>query len=131
MQDEYVLVVAPNEDGRKFIKLLMYKKIPFVVLTNSAQEEKKFKKMGVTHTLLIHTAFTQDWILPEVAVGRAYIFENSLNLSCRYLQICRPWTSKDMYIVTRQWNPRGVYRGMGADYVIYTTNGEVGFLLNG
>ncbi|WKL00420.1 hypothetical protein Q0F98_25470 [Paenibacillus amylolyticus] len=36
MDTEMILVTAPNEAGRKFIKLLMYKKMPFAVLTNSA-----------------------------------------------------------------------------------------------
>lgn len=131
MSDEVILVTAPNEAARNFIRLLMYKKLSFAVLTNSAQEEKQVKRFGVEHIIRMDTAFTSKWLLPNAAVGRIFIFENSLNLTCRFLQICRPWTRKPITIITQLNHPRGVYRGMGADHVIFTIKGEVGFLLNG
>ncbi|MHA0857507.1 hypothetical protein [Paenibacillus sp. CMAA1364] len=128
MDDVSIMVVAPNEDGLKFIIHLMDMKRKFVVLTNSRVEEQKFRNMGVENVIRIDTFKTNRWVIPQVDVGRIYIFESSLNLSCRYLQICRPWTSQAICIVTRYWNPRGIYRGLGADHVIYTKNGDVGFL---
>ncbi|MFC4776961.1 hypothetical protein ACFO9Q_09215 [Paenibacillus sp. GCM10023252] len=59
-----------------------------------------------------------------------YIFESSLALSCRYIQCCRSWTSKPIYVITESFNPRAIYRGLGADHIIFTRTGEVGFLLN-
>ncbi len=129
MEDGVILVIAPNEDGRKFVNQLIYSKKSFAVLTNSRTEELDYLKMGAKHVVRIDTSMTRKWIVPQVAVGRIYIFESSLNLSCRYLQICRPWTTHEIYIITRYSSPRGVYRGMGANHVIYTKNGDVGFLL--
>lgn len=129
MEDGVILVIAPNEDGRKFVSQLINNKKPFVVLTNSRTEELDYLKMGAQHVVRIDTIMTRKWIVPQVAVGRIYIFESSFNLSCRYLQICRPWTTHEIYIITRHSSPRGVYRGMGANHVIYTKNGDVGFLL--
>lgn len=94
MDNEMVLVTAPNEAGRKFVKLLMYKKVPFAVLTNSAGEERKLRRIGVENVIRMNTASAQKWFLPQGNVGNVFIFENSLNLTCRYLQICRSWTSR-------------------------------------
>ncbi|OAB45676.1 hypothetical protein [Paenibacillus antarcticus] len=129
MEDAIILVIAPNEDGRKFVDQLMYRKKSFAILTNNRAEEKMYQKMGVKNVVRIDTFMTKKWIVPQIAVDKIYIFESSLNLSCRYLQICRPWTSQEIYIVTRFWSPRGIYRGMGADHVVYTKNGDVEFLL--
>ncbi|MEC0372588.1 hypothetical protein [Paenibacillus chibensis] len=129
MDEELIIVTAPNEAGRKFIKLLIYLKRPFAVLTNNAKEERELKKLGVTRIIRIHTNNTDEWVVPEQRVGRIFIFENSLNLTCRYLQICRPWTSRSIYVITRADNSPGIYRGLGANHIIHTLNGEVGFLL--
>lgn len=132
MQTETILVVAPNNDGRKFVKLLQHHHLPFAVLTNSTAEEKHFEKQGVEQILRIDTSMTEKWVIPKMTVGCIFIFESSLNLTCRYLQICRSWTEREIYVITRQlMHPRGVYQRMGADHVIYTKTGEVGFILNG
>lgn len=44
MEGRLIIVTAPNEAGRSFVKLLIYKKLAFAVLTNSAQEERQLKK---------------------------------------------------------------------------------------
>ncbi len=46
MEGRLIIVTAPNETGRNFVKLLMFKKLAFAVLTNSAQEERQLKKNG-------------------------------------------------------------------------------------
>ncbi|MDO7907285.1 hypothetical protein Q5741_12800 [Paenibacillus sp. JX-17] len=130
MEDSLILVTAPNEAGRNFIKLLMYKKLAFAVLTNSAHEEKKLKKMGVARIIRINTAHAENWFLPHECVGKVFIFENSLNLTCRFLQICRSWTRERVCVITQSGNPQGIYKGMGADQVVYRLKGELGFLLN-
>ncbi|MET3549306.1 hypothetical protein ABID47_005943 [Paenibacillus favisporus] len=127
--DNVVIVTAPNEAGRNFIKLLMYWKRPFAVLTNSAQEERLLRKMGVQRIIRLNTNHAEDWVVPEMEVGKIFLFESSLNLTCRYLQICRPWTSEPVYVITQRGSSPGIYRGLGADHIIYTLNGEVGFLL--
>ncbi|BFH64902.1 MULTISPECIES: hypothetical protein [Paenibacillus] len=129
MEEELIVVTAPNEAGRKFIKLLIYLKRPFAVLTNNLKEERALKKLGVSQIIRIHTNHTDEWAVPEQKVGRIFIFENSLNLTCRYLQICRPWTSRPIYVITRTGNSPGIYRGLGANHIIHSLNGEVGFLL--
>ncbi|MEC0239398.1 hypothetical protein P4H66_05960 [Paenibacillus dokdonensis] len=129
MVEELIIVTAPNEAGRNFIKLLIYLKRPFAVLTNNLKEERELRKLGASQIIRIHTNNTVEWVVPEQRVGRIFIFENSLNLTCRYLQICRPWTSRPIYVITRADNSPGIYRGLGANHIIHTLNGEVGFLL--
>lgn len=129
MEEEFIIVTAPNEAGRKFVKLLMYLKRPFAVLTNNVQEERELKKIGVQRVIRLNTKQTDEWIVPGHSIGKIFLFENSLNLTCRYLQICRPWTAKPVYIITQRGSSPGIYRGLGADHIIYTLNGEVGFLL--
>ncbi|MDP4099076.1 hypothetical protein OIN60_20320 [Paenibacillus sp. P96] len=132
MPNETILVVAPNNDGRKFVKLLMHHRLSFAVLTNSSAEEKQFAKQGVEQIIRIDTSMMDKWVIPKMTVGRIFVFESSLNLTCRYLQICRSWTESEMYVITRQMmHPRCVYQRMGADHVIYTKTGEVGFILHG
>ncbi|GAB6988200.1 hypothetical protein [Paenibacillus pini] len=129
MEHEVIIVTAPNEAGRKFIKLLMYLKRPFAVLTNNVQEERELLKMGVERVIRLNTNYTDEWVVPELEVGKIFLFENSLNLTCRYLQICRPWTSYPVYVISQRGSSPGIYRGLGANHIIYTLNGEVGFLL--
>jgi hypothetical protein len=129
VEEELIVVTAPNEAGRNFIKLLIYLKRPFAALTNNAKEERDLKKLGVSKVIRLHTNNTEEWVVPEWRIGRIFIFENSLNLTCRYLQICRAWTPDSIYVITQAHHSPGIYRGLGADHVIHTLNGEVGFLL--
>ncbi|MUT67147.1 hypothetical protein [Paenibacillus sp. NEAU-GSW1] len=128
MNKERIAVVGSSEACINFIRQLLYRKLPFTVLTNNKQEAKRLHAIGASSIIQIQTGAAKIAI-PEFAVQDVYIFESSLALSCRYLQICRQWTSGNIYIITHKWNPRAIYKGLGADHVIYTQAEEVGFLL--
>ncbi|WMT38937.1 hypothetical protein RE628_15510 [Paenibacillus sp. D2_2] len=129
MEGEFVLVASPNPVGRKFILLLMAMKRNFIVLVNNKKEEEALRKLGVSRMLRIKTDDEESWDLPPVPIGCCYIFELSTTLTCRYLQICRHWTNNSIFIITPNRNPRMIYKGLGASYVIHSVSGEVGFLL--
>lgn len=128
---EYILVSAPNKTGESFIRMLMTKDIPFAVITNSKGEQSRLARLGVEHIIFIDTNEYESWILPELPIGKVFLFESSLNLCCRFIQICRTWTSRNICVVTHNSNPRLVYKGLGADEVIHTPSHEVSFLVEG
>ncbi|BFH68566.1 MAG: hypothetical protein E6230_16525 [Paenibacillus dendritiformis] len=128
-QQEVVLVSAPNAAGEAFVKLLLEKDIPFAALANNRSELKRMRALGARHLILLHTSDEKTWVIPQLAVGKIFLFERSLNLCCRYLQICRSWTSKPIYVITANQNPRLIYRGLGANYVIYTSSRNYSFLV--
>lgn len=119
-----VLVSAPNRAGEGFIRQLKARQIPVAVIVNNKAEYQRMTQIGVTKIVKVDTAAEETWILPEVPVGQVYLFERSLNLVCRYLQICRSWTSKRIYVITGSQNPRLVYKGLGADYIIYSSRSD-------
>lgn len=129
MKEGYILVAAPNSVGLKFILLLIARKYNFIVLVNNKREESLLRKIGVQHVLRMKTGDEESWIAPPFPVGRCYIFELSLTLTCRYLQICRRWSADPIFIITPNRSPRMIYKGLGASYVIHSVTGEVGFLL--
>lgn len=126
---EFTLVAAPTKAGEQFIQLLKLKKKPFAVVTNNKHEQQQLAKHGVDHVLLMNTSDHDSCVIPEYPIGNIFLFENSLPLCCRYLQITRKWTSKNVYVITSSDNPRLIYKGLGADYVIHSRTGNVGFLL--
>ncbi|WP_179233070.1 hypothetical protein [Paenibacillus rigui] len=48
-------------------------------------------KLGVKKFYMVATTSEATWIMPEYPIGKVFLFESSLNLTCRYLQICRKW----------------------------------------
>ncbi|MBE1446271.1 hypothetical protein [Paenibacillus sp. OAS669] len=127
---EFILVSAPNKTGEGFIRLLLSKGIPFAAITNSRAEQERLESLGVKHTIWIDTSECESWLLPDLPIGKVFLFESSLNLCCRFIQICRTWTSKEICVVTHNMNPRLVYKGLGADHVIHTSSHDVSFLMN-
>lgn len=130
MEEERIIVAGLSEAGKAFIRTLAFHQLPFSVLTNSKQEEKQLRKHGLNDVLYINTNERNSWNIPPFPVREVYIFESSLALSCRLVQGCRAWTTKPIYVITQQWNPRAIYKGMGADHIVFSQTGEIGFLLN-
>ena len=104
--------------------------IPFIALTNNKLERIKLEGQGVKQIIQVDTSDPGASIIPDYPIGNVILFEESLPLSCRYLQICRRWTSRPIYVITQSVNPRLIYKGLGADYVIYSKNGDVKFLIS-
>jgi hypothetical protein len=126
---DVVLISAPNVAGEQFMKLLKKKEIPFAAIVNNTSEYERIAFLGAEHIIVVNTAKEDSWLLPEIGIGKVYLFEKSLNLCCRYVQICRSWTSKPIYVITGSHNPRHVYKGLGVDYVIHSNAQQFGFLL--
>ncbi|MCC3374931.1 hypothetical protein [Cohnella sp. REN36] len=126
---EFVLVSAPNVAGEQFIKHLVRRGIPFAAIANNKIDFERLGELGVTHRISVDTTQIQTWAVPDLEIGRVFLFEKSLNLCCRYIQICRAWTSKPIYVITGSSNPRLVYKGLGANHVIHSSSGDVAFLI--
>jgi len=126
---DLILISAPNRAGEEFIRYLLRNHIPFAAMVNNSLEFERISALGVEHIIFINTKKEETWVVPDQRVGKVFLFENSLNLCCRYIQICRSWTSKPIYVVTGCGNPRSIYRALGADYIIYTEGQDVSFLI--
>ncbi|SFF20618.1 hypothetical protein SAMN05216378_5456 [Paenibacillus catalpae] len=128
--DDYILVSAPNVQGEDFIKQLQRRHIPFAAIVNNKTEYERMLVLHVNTIIVINTNDEATWRVPELPIGRIFLFERSLNLCCRYIQICRSWTSKSICVITDSTNPRLIYKGMGANYVIHSGSGETSFLIS-
>lgn len=127
---EMILVSAPTKAGEEFIHQLIYYKIPFAAIANNRAERDRLESIGTKNIVLIDTTDEQTWIIPDFSVSKVFLFESSLNLCCRYLRICRTWTSDPIYVITHSSNPRLIYKGLGATFVIHTNNHHVSFLVS-
>jgi len=126
---DVVLVSAPNIAGESFMKLLKQKFIPFAAIVNNGAEYERAAALGAAHVIVVNTAKEQSWLIPQVGIGKVFLFESSLNLSCRYAQICRSWTSCPIYVITGSLNPRHVYKRLGVNFVIYSNAQDYSFLI--
>ena len=129
-QQKFVVVSAPNKAGKRFLHLLMIMDIPFAVLVNSSAEYKRMKELGFTTILKINTFDHYEWLTPDFPIGNVYLFERSLPLCCRYLLMCRKWTKSPIHIISNGLMPRMIYRGLGANEIILSSNDNVSFLLD-
>lgn len=127
---EFILVSAPNKAGEEFIRKLIYMDISFAAIANNRVEQERLRELGCTNMIVIDTRDEQTWIIPEFPVSKVYLFESSLNLCCRYLRICRTWTTESIYVITHSSNPRLIYKGLGADVVLHTNHHQVSFLIS-
>jgi hypothetical protein len=126
----YVLVYAPNGIGEKYIQLLHNRQIPFAALVNSGALRERMEKLRITRIIQVNTGDHSTRVIQEISVGSIYLFENSVSLCCRYIQICRQWTNEPIYVITQSSQPRLIYKGLGANHVLYTNSDQVSFLLS-
>lgn len=129
-QDEFILVSAPTKAGEAFLQALKAKGLPAAALANNETEKKRLEQSGVKHIFMVDTRENAAKRIPELPIGKVFLFEHSLTLCCRYLQICRPWTRKAIYVITQGDNARLIYRGIGANYVIHSHGKDFSFLLD-
>ncbi|MBW4840399.1 MAG: hypothetical protein KZY74_13480 [Paenibacillaceae bacterium] len=127
--NEYALVTFPNPLAVDFIRTLKYRDIPFALMVNNDRSRQEAIDRGIEHVILVDTTKRKNKAVPEISIGPVYIFEESLTLTCRYLQLCRTWTSKPVYVITQKRHPSAVYTKLGANYVIYTKGKDVSFIL--
>lgn len=127
--DAVTLVTAPNAAGENFIKLLMIHHKQVAVLVNQSAQKRRLEKRGVRNILEVNTMGDTVTLAPPFSIGNVYLFEDSLPLCCKYLQICRNWASGSIFVVTGSHRPRQIYKSLGASYIIYTNSEHVSFLL--
>ncbi|MFD0711959.1 hypothetical protein [Paenibacillus sp. GCM10027626] len=127
--DESLLISAPNTSGEKFIKQLKRQGVSFSVIVNNRSEYERMEEIGVASIVMVNTNEEKTWLVPDMRIDSVYLFEKSLTLCCRYLQICRGWTNKPIYIVTDSIQPRHVYKGLGANDVIRSHGRDLSCLL--
>lgn len=125
---EFVLVCAPTKGGEHFIKMLKIKGIRVAGLTNNSEGKARLEELGVENNILVDTRHQKTWSRPPFPVSRVYLFENSFTLCCRYIQMCRAWTSQPIVVITTSLKPRLVYTSLGASYVIYSYSGEAEYV---
>lgn len=128
---EMVLVSAPNFTGEQFMKMLQRKQIPFAAIVNNQAEFRRMKELGAEAIIVVNTTKEMSWHVPEMRVGKVFLFEKSMTLCCRYIQICRSWTSRPLYVITGSVSPRHMYKGLGADYVLHSRGHDFEFLVSG
>ncbi|GIP49416.1 hypothetical protein J53TS2_30070 [Paenibacillus sp. J53TS2] len=127
---EYALVTHTNPLAVDFIRTMKYREIPFALMVNNDRSRQEAIDRGIEHVILVDTTKRKNKVVPDIPIGTVYIFEESLTLTCRYLQFCRPWTSKPIYVITQKMHPGAVYKKLGANYVIYTKGKDVSFILH-
>ncbi|MFW5433786.1 hypothetical protein [Paenibacillus apiarius] len=128
--DRMITVFAPNAMGVDFIRQLRGAGLPVAAIASNGRLAKQMEKLGVAYVCRVNTTDPKEWNVPEVPVGRLFLFEQSFALSCRLLQVCRQWSCEPITLVTKRHHPRSIYRLLGADYVIYTQSDQVSFLLS-
>ncbi|GAA3409662.1 hypothetical protein GCM10020370_50770 [Paenibacillus hodogayensis] len=127
-KQEVFLVSAASKAGEAFIRKLIQHRIPLVALANNAKEREKLEEMGVKKIVIVDTTDESTWVAPEYSITKIFLFESSQNLSCRYIRLCRSWTANAIVVITRSNKPRLMYRALGANCVIHTTNDDVSSL---
>ncbi|MEC0226138.1 hypothetical protein [Paenibacillus alba] len=130
MQSDFLLIAAPTKAGEDFMKLVKLAGLPFIALSNNKMERLKLEGQGVKQIMQVDTSKPETFLIPDYPIGTVILFEESLPLCCRYIQLCRSLTSRPIYVITQSVNPRLIYKGLGADYVIYSKNGDVKFLIS-
>ncbi|MBH5320431.1 hypothetical protein I6N90_21795 [Paenibacillus sp. GSMTC-2017] len=131
--EEYVLISAPNEAGRSFLKALLMRGIPVVGLANTIEQLEYMRELGLVYTIMVMQGDEHKCVLPPVPIGKVYLFEQSLPALCQYLLVCRVWTSKSIFIIKsvadRISNAPSIYRQLGANHVLLSTGNDMNFLL--
>ncbi|AJY76744.1 hypothetical protein [Paenibacillus beijingensis] len=129
-QQDYILVSAPNAAGEEFLKQLSRRGIPTAVMVNNQTEYERICSLGADRVIRVNTADKDSWKeFAPIAVAKIYLFEKSLNLCCRYAQMCRSWTKKPIYVITGSHDPRLHYKKAGVNKVIHTIKNDISTLI--
>lgn len=128
METEYLLISASLSAGESLFRLLEYRKVPYAVLVNQKEQKEKLRKLGVERIVEVDTQSAGGWERPDFAISRVLLFEDSVNLTCRYLQMIKQWTEAPVYVVTGSCKPRSLYRGLGVEKVVHCPGGDLSAL---
>ena len=99
--------------------------MPHVALVNNPYDKERLESLGIDPVLVVDTRDKTTWEPPRVPIGKVFLFEDSMNLSCRFIHMCKTWKTGLIYAVTRSDNSRVIYRALGAKHVRYTTKQDI------
>lgn len=125
-----LLVSAHTQAGVNFVTQLQARNIPFAVLINHDNEKEQLDKFGIAQLIEADTMENNQLLVPEFPVGNVYLFEKSAALCSRFIRLCRPWTSKSIYVIFHGSNQRTDFKSAGADHVLFSKSEDLSFLLN-
>ena len=128
-EQEFNLISPATAAGERFMKTVQTRGLPFAALVNNETERARLEKSGIAHVILADTMSRNFVRPPELPFGKVFLFDRNLPLTCRYLQICRQWTSRPIYVIKTGGNPWLTYKSLGADYIIHTNGDDVSFLV--
>ncbi len=101
VEQEFTIVSAPNRTGLHFVRQLQCRNVPFAVLVNELDQREPLAQLGIEHMIHVNITSHDIQFIPDVPVGKVYLFEKNLPLCCRLIQICRSWTSRPLYVITQ------------------------------
>jgi hypothetical protein len=67
---EYLLISAPTEAGKHFLKRVQSSNLPFIALTNNINEQLEFEELGIKQIIHIEMDDPSPTIIPEYPIGR-------------------------------------------------------------
>lgn len=128
-EEEFLLISPATIVGERFMRTVQARGLPFAALVNNETDRARWERSGIAHVIEADTMSRDSTRPPELRIGKVFLFERSLPLTCRYLQICRPWTTRPIYVIKSGSHPWLIYKSLGADYVIHTNGEDVSFLI--
>lgn len=126
---DYMLLSLHNQAGWNFAAKLKLLNIPFAVLVNHDNELERLEQFGIEHVVKVDIMEKNNQFTPDFPIGNIYLFEQSASLCCRFIERCRPWASKSIYVILNSSKPETNFKSIEADRVIYTKSDDVSFLL--
>ena len=127
-----IIVHAPNEQGRAFIKLLQEKSLPFQALVNNQEPADRLEMLGKDHILFLD--LKNESILetaPRFQIRAAFLFAANIIESSIMTYIIRRWTYAPIYVVTTPDKTMPCpYKALGARFVVHSHSDDLGFLIS-
>jgi hypothetical protein len=124
-QPAHILVSAPNRAGEMFLCRLRQKGVPHAAMVNNSFERSRLEALGIGPVIVVDTKDRATWAPPDLRIGKVFLFEDSMNLCCRYIHICKTWKIDSIHAVTRSDYSRAVYRSLGVKHLTYTTRRDI------
>ncbi|MNM71088.1 hypothetical protein D3C81_827420 [compost metagenome] len=124
-----VIVYAPNRAGEQFMLTLSEGGHSFAVVACNPAEQRYLGARGLTNIVRVNLKEQSLIYSSENEFSRVYIFEEELGQCCKVLETLRKWTNGIIYVITTNHYPQMMYKMLGANYVLRTTNDDVSFLI--
>ncbi|MFB9276994.1 hypothetical protein [Cohnella cellulosilytica] len=128
-REDWIVVYPGNDAGEQFIESLIRERLPFAAAAVNEGQRARLARSGVPCLSEAVDAALPRSRIPELPIGRVYLFEDGLPACCRLIRLFRSWTGRPIYVITQGSNFRAIYREIGADYVIHTNGSDVSFLI--